>query len=318
VLPGQAATGSVPTTSTVTSIEFKDTGVKLTVEPTIHHAQELTLKLKVEVTRLGDLVTLQSSPEIKQFRFGTRAAETILNMKSDEAVVLAGLIQDDDRKTRVSLPGLGDVPVLGHIFSSKKDDATQTEVIVTITPHVVRPLSMPELDAQAVWSGTELTYATHPLFSVSAATDEQTGGRESSIGRPSWGSTKMTPMAADAPWTLEPAQVGTRVGQEFRVALTARNAKEAGGTIATIAYDAQKLEVIRTEGAVSETTTTVLPGAVTFSFPADLKLHDDGVLVSVVFRASAAGEFPVALAGAATDPIPVRGDPVMVHVINDR
>src|SRR5262249_32048560 len=58
VLPGQAATGAVPTTSTVTSIEFKDVGVKLTVEPTIHLLDELTLKIKVEVTRLGDQVIL--------------------------------------------------------------------------------------------------------------------------------------------------------------------------------------------------------------------------------------------------------------------
>src|SRR5207253_4000135 len=75
VLPGQAATGAIPTTSTVTSIEFKDTGVKLTVEPSINVLDEVTMKLKIEVTRLGDQVTLQASPEIKQFKFGTRSAE---------------------------------------------------------------------------------------------------------------------------------------------------------------------------------------------------------------------------------------------------
>jgi type II secretory pathway component GspD/PulD (secretin) len=52
------------------------------------------MKLKVEVTRLGDQVTLQASPEIKQFRFGTRVAETTLSLKDDETVVLAGLIQE--------------------------------------------------------------------------------------------------------------------------------------------------------------------------------------------------------------------------------
>src|SRR6185503_18944445 len=83
VLPGQAATGAVPTTSTVTSIEFKDTGVKLTVEPVINLLDEVTMKLKIEVTRLGDQVTLQASPEIKQFKFGTRSAETTLSLKDD-------------------------------------------------------------------------------------------------------------------------------------------------------------------------------------------------------------------------------------------
>jgi general secretion pathway protein D len=164
VLPGQAATGAVPTTSTVTSIEFKDTGVKLSVEPVIHLNDELTLKMKIEVTRLGDLVTLQASPLIQQFKFGTRVAETTLNMKNDESVVLAGLIQDEERKTRVTVPGLGDIPVLGHLFSSTTTDTTTTEVILTITPRIVRNVNVPGVETQAVWSGTETHYATTPLF----------------------------------------------------------------------------------------------------------------------------------------------------------
>lgn len=90
VLPGQAATGAIPTTSTVTSIEFKDVGVKLTVEPSINALDEIAMKLKIEVTRLGDQVILQASPEIKQFKFGTRSAETSLMMRDDETVVLGG------------------------------------------------------------------------------------------------------------------------------------------------------------------------------------------------------------------------------------
>ncbi len=164
VLPGQAATGAVPTTSTVTSIEFKDTGVKLTVEPTIHLVDELTLKLKVEVIRLGDQVTLQASPEIKQFRFGTRTAETILNIKDSESVVLAGLIQDDERKTRVNVPILGDIPIIGNLFSSTTLDTIQTEVVLTITPRIIRNLSVPDMDTQAFWSGTEGAYSTTPMF----------------------------------------------------------------------------------------------------------------------------------------------------------
>jgi general secretion pathway protein D len=164
VLPGQAATGAVPTTSTVTSIEFKDTGVKLSVEPVIHLNDELTLKLKIEVTRIGDLVTLQATPLITQFRFGTRMAETTLNMKNDESVVIAGLIQDEERKTRVTVPGLGDIPVLGHLFSSMTTENITTEVILTITPRIVRNVNVPGVDAQAFWSGTESHYATTPMF----------------------------------------------------------------------------------------------------------------------------------------------------------
>src|SRR5207249_2622890 len=109
-----------------------DTGVKVTVEPTIHLLDEMTLKLKIEVTRIGDQVTLQANPEIKQFRFGTRTAETTLNIKSDESVVLAGLIQDEDRKGVVTVPILGDIPVLGALFRSTTVDTITTEVVLTI------------------------------------------------------------------------------------------------------------------------------------------------------------------------------------------
>ncbi len=164
VLPGQAATGAVPTTSTVTSIEFKDTGVKLTVEPTIHLDDQLTLKLKVEVTRLGDKVTLQASPLIQQFRFGTRTAETVLMLRDDETIVLGGLIQDEEKKTRQSVPILGDIPLIGQLFSTTEINTITTEVVLTITPHIIRKLDMPGLEAQAFWSGTETNYTTTPLF----------------------------------------------------------------------------------------------------------------------------------------------------------
>src|SRR3989442_15933751 len=81
-IPG-VTPGTVPTQSTVTSIEFKDTGVKLTVEPNIHLNQDVTIKLQLEVTRLGDLVVLQTNPLIQQFKFGTRTAETSLSLKDE-------------------------------------------------------------------------------------------------------------------------------------------------------------------------------------------------------------------------------------------
>src|SRR5437588_9822973 len=120
--------GTVPTQSTVTSIEFKDTGVKLTVAPVIHLNQDVTLKLQLEVTRLGDLVTLQANPLIQQFRFGTRTAETSLSLKDGESVVLAGLIQPEDRTVVQKVRGLGDIPVLGAVFkATTRDVVTNVE-----------------------------------------------------------------------------------------------------------------------------------------------------------------------------------------------
>jgi len=93
VQPGQASTGVTPTTSTVTSVEFKDTGIKVTVEPTIHLNDTISLRLQVEVITLGELVTLSADPLIQQFRFGQRTADTALIIQDGETVVLGGLIQ---------------------------------------------------------------------------------------------------------------------------------------------------------------------------------------------------------------------------------
>jgi general secretion pathway protein D len=278
VLPGQAATGAVPTTSTVTSIEFKDTGVKLSVEPTIHLVDELTLKLKIEVTRLGDQVTLQASPEIKQFRFGTRLAETTLNIKNGESVILAGLIQDDDRKTRVTVPGLGDIPVLGHLFNSTTADTITTEVILTITPRIIRPLNMPNVETQTFWSGTETNYATTPLFTevvskTAVKTSMVSPSRPTLAQPPSLGMGTMPaaqPPAAPRPipaaevskpavpvapsdvvaggavvLALYPPEVLAYVGQEFRVDLTADNLETLIESVVTVTYNPQVLEFRR-------------------------------------------------------------------------
>ncbi len=166
VLPGQAATGAVPTTSTVTSIEFRDTGVKLTVEPSIRLGSELGLKMKIEVIRLGEQVTLQASPPITQFKFGNRSAETMLSIKDGETIILGGLLQEEDRKTKVTIPWLGDLPLIGNLISSFKTDRVTTEVILTITPHIVQNMTPPTLSTQAFWSGTEFTYATGPMYSI--------------------------------------------------------------------------------------------------------------------------------------------------------
>src|SRR5438445_1922108 len=156
--------GTVPTQSTITSIEYKDVGVKLSVEPNIHLNAQVTLKLQLEVTRLGDLITLQTNPLIQQFKFGTRTAETILTLKDGESVVIGGLLQDEDRTTVSKVPGLGDVPIMGWLFKNTTRNTVRTDVILAITPRIVRGLEMPGADEQSFWSGTEETYSVKPLF----------------------------------------------------------------------------------------------------------------------------------------------------------
>ncbi len=349
VLPGQAATGAIPTTSTVTSIEFKDTGVKLTVEPTINVLDEVTLKIKVEVTRLGDQVTLQASPEIKQFKFGNRSAETVLMLKDEESVILAGLIQEEDRKTRSSVPWLGDLPVIGNLFSSTSEDRVETEVILTITPHVVRNLSAPPVAAQAFWSGTEAGYATTQTFTTQATKVSQptpgamapVGKAERGVGVTGQGAQSVVPipqsgvppvppatapLVAEIPqnpvsaapaftgFKLRPTDVTSEVGKDLQLALTAIASEGTTEAQATVSFDPRLLEFQRIGPGVVAVTARADVGKVVLTF----RRQEPGtglgevVLASLFFRALAVGEVPVTVVGfsrGGSSPVPPVADP---------
>ena len=260
VLPGQPSTGGTGTTSTVTSIEFKDTGIKLTVEPTIHLNDNISLRLQVEVTRLGDRVVLQSNPEISQFRFGTRTADTALSLKDGETVVLAGLIQEEDRKTREAVPGVDDVPVLGDLLSNSETNKVTTEVILVITAHVINSVTPADLTKQTLWSGTAKHYDTKPLFSEPNVAVPVLLGTPDSANLPVQESEPLPsstpastpsgePSASATPsgqkgtrLTLVPPALSTQVGKEVRIDLTGHNVPSIEKTNMTITYDPKILK----------------------------------------------------------------------------
>jgi general secretion pathway protein D len=255
VLPGQAATGAVPTTSTVTSIEFRDTGVKLTVEPSIRLGGELGLKMKIEVVRLGDQVTLQASPPITQFKFGNRSAETMLSIKDGETIVLGGLLQEEDRKTRVTVPWLGDLPLIGSLISSFKTQRVTTEVILTITPHIVQNMSAPGLNNQAFWSGTESTYATTPMFTTTGKTGAMSSGNGAG-GRSSLTNGLATRGADDARaggslsqvatpgplLAIQPDESAVQTGKEVRLAIFDGRISAGDRSLFRVEFDPQVLQ----------------------------------------------------------------------------
>jgi len=262
VLPGQAATGAVPTTSTVTSIEFKDTGIKLTIEPTVHLNNSITLRLQIEVTRLGDRVILQADPLITQFRFGKRTADTALNIRDGETVVLAGLIAEEDRKSRDAVPGVDDIPIVGDLLSNTDTDKITTEVILIVTPHIVRKLQPPQLAKQTIWSGTSQQYATKPQFltnptgltSLYNDAGGQSASQDASTAPPSADSPTEEKKAdpeipgldqegSEAPQPgvsgllIIPAAASIKIGEQISLTLQAQNFSSAERTSLVLTYD---------------------------------------------------------------------------------
>ncbi len=154
----QDATGQVRTT-----FDYKEIGIRLLVEPTVHLDNSSTVKLSLEVSSLGDNVGTVSEPA---FRIGTRNAETWMLLRDGETAILGGLIQGDERKGRVRVAGLGDIPILGTLFTSFDDSTGRSDVLLTITPRVVRGWDLPSKAAREFYSGTENTYIDKPLFAA--------------------------------------------------------------------------------------------------------------------------------------------------------
>lgn len=254
VLPGQAATGAVPTTSTVTSIEFRDTGVKLTVEPAIHLGNELSLKMKIEVIRLGEPVVLQANPPITQFKFGNRSAETMLNVKDGETIVLGGLLQEEDRRTRVTVPWLGDLPFIGNLISSFKTQRVTTEVILTLTPHIVQAMTPPSLSRQAFWSGTDSTYSNSTMFTPQLKTLAKVHGRSGtsaqSLAQAQRGaggktlSASLTGRLTVGPAaSVSPSDLVVEVGKAFKIAIQDERLRPDKTALFHLQYDPHVLDL---------------------------------------------------------------------------
>lgn len=241
VTPGAAVTPAG--TSIATSVEYKDVGIKITVEPNIHLNNDVTLKLNLTVSSLGNQVNLGNGTT--QYEFGERNAETVLNIRDGETVIIGGMIRDDDRTTVTKVPGLGDIPVLGKLFSDTGTSKIKTDIILTITPHIVRSLETPNREAQTFWSGTEETYSTRPLFSELTSVGEiQESPNASPVPQPQSQPSSL-PSSPPAVLTLRPSEATASLNQEITLAAEIQNAKDLTEAVISLSYDPRVLEFKR-------------------------------------------------------------------------
>lgn len=147
----------ITTTSTANvgisdSVAYLDVGLKLDIVPNVYLEDEVAMKVSLEVSNILD--TIVTSNGTQTYRLGTRNTETTLRLKNGETQVLAGLIQDDERKTANKVPGLSSLPLIGRLFTNSNDNKTKTEIVLLITPRVLRNIVQPELDIAEFSSGT--------------------------------------------------------------------------------------------------------------------------------------------------------------------
>ncbi len=132
--------------------QYQDIGVKLDVEPTINRHDEISMKLTLEISSIGPNVGTADDP---QYSIKTRKVKTVLTTSDGEAVILGGLISDEERQTVRKLPFIGDIPILGRLFSNYETNDSQTDILMSITPIIIRKQDSIGIDFTRIWSGNE-------------------------------------------------------------------------------------------------------------------------------------------------------------------
>lgn len=121
--------------SIVNDIEYEETGIILDVVPHINSSGLVRLEVKQQITNVNDQQL--ATANLNTPRFTERIVETSLVAENGKTVIIGGIIQTQKTKIKRGVPGLGDVPLLGYLFSSTQDTTDKTELIIAITPHVV-------------------------------------------------------------------------------------------------------------------------------------------------------------------------------------
>ncbi len=122
------------TSNILQNIQYRDTGVILTVLPQVNSEGLVNMQIRQEVSQ----VSSQTTGAIASPTFSTRESETTVVVQSGETIVIGGIIDDTVDRSRTGIPFLMDIPVVGRAFRSDSDTVRRTELIVLLTPHVVR------------------------------------------------------------------------------------------------------------------------------------------------------------------------------------
>jgi general secretion pathway protein D len=133
----------------ITSFEYKSVGVNIDITPRVHHDNEVTLALKIDISSVGP-AGFQGLPT-----FNSRTVTSVIRLRDGETNILAGLISDQERRSLSGLPGLASLPFLGKLFSHNKDEDQETDIVMTLTPKIVKKPDLKEEDFRAFQVGAD-------------------------------------------------------------------------------------------------------------------------------------------------------------------
>jgi general secretion pathway protein D len=147
------------------NVTYLDVGIKLEVKPHVYLEGDVGIELNMEVSSAGPPQKISNPTTGDQivYTVGTRDVTTNLRLRDGETQILGGLIQDNETLAANKVPGLGEFPLLDRLFGSNRHEDTKTEIVLSITPHILRAPTVADARGRSLFSGTESAVREMPL-----------------------------------------------------------------------------------------------------------------------------------------------------------
>jgi general secretion pathway protein D len=226
-LAGGTAGGISPLVNT--QFTYLDVGVNIDITPRVHPNRDVSLKLKVEISsHTGD----QSIGGITQPIISQRTIEHDIRLREGEASVLAGLVQRTETKALNGWPGLAKLPLLHYLFSDEKKDVQEDEVLIVLTPRIVRIPEWTKANLRSMYSGTETTVQVKRESEIHAPAQQLPAKQEQPpAGNQNMGAATPTPAPGGA---MAPAAGAVQGAPAAKIRFEPQNLSLKAGQTATI------------------------------------------------------------------------------------
>lgn len=251
--PGIGGVGINPLVNT--QFTYQPVGVNIDMTPWIHGDNEVTLKTHIEISAVDNFTNIGG---IQQPIIGQKVIDHTIELKNGESNILGGIFEDQDIKNLSGIPGLSSIPGLKWLFSSTHTEKVHTEVLIVMTPHIVRHLDLSKFNERAIDTGTQNDITLHELPPATMAPSEApstapqqppaTGAAVTSAapgaaqppaaGKPEQPRTEAAAAPSGAPGLrFTPARVNGVVGNPFGVNLDLNNVTDAYSVSMQLNYD---------------------------------------------------------------------------------
>lgn len=314
----------IPITTTTTAnvttsvnVQYVDVGVKVSAEPTIQPNNEVSLKLSLEVSSAGAPRTVSGSEVVD---ISNRNLDTVLSVKDGETTIIGGLISNRKDRSKNKIFLLGDIPFLGPLLSSSSNTDDKKELVLAITPRIIRSVPAPEPEVASFWSGREddpmlkkpyAAFVQEPEFPgiLPPAPKPEPVPTTAAPAKPAAAPGAPAPAPAPARGTLTITAPGAaKVGEEFAVEVKVADVTNLYAAPFTLVFDPIFLDFVgvsegsflKQDGKPTSFTTSVDANAGTVEIKLDRVgdvggINGSGTVVTAVFKAKNAGPASVGL-----------------------